>query len=165
MSRGEFDAGHSEAQIGKAGQRQANPRRWSVHGGNYRLIQAKVIGKGRIEVLISAEARLGDICADTRVIATPICVAAERLAIAADTKTSAAAADDDRPHGGIAIRSLKQVAIFGMQPARPRIHAMRPVQPNDGDALAVYLVLGVFQLHGQLPLSQQIREGSCRPAR
>ena len=51
---------------------------------------------------------------------------------------------DDGPHGGIAIRPLKQVAIFGMQPARPRIHAMGPVQPDDGDALAVYLVLGIF---------------------
>ena len=42
---------------------------------------------------------------------------------------------------------FKQVSIFGVQPAGPSVHALRPVEPNNCDALGVDFVLRVLQFH------------------
>ena len=90
---------------------------------------------------------------------------AQGLVIPTNAEAFAAANHNNDPHCPVAIRLIKQMAVFRMQSSRPGVHAMGSIQPDDGDALTVYLVLGVFQLHERLQPSQQTREGSYRPAR
>ena len=71
----------------------------------------------------------------------------ERLAVAANTETLAAPGDDDGSYDVIVVCLFKQVSILGVQPARPSIHALRPIEPNDCDALGVDFVLRVLQFH------------------
>ena len=98
-------------------------------------------------MLISTESRFSDVRTDARVVCATIGMTAECLAVAAHTEALAPPSNHDGTHRVIVIGLLQQVAIFRVQPARPRVHTLGPIEPNNRDALGVYFVFGVLQFH------------------
>ena len=93
-----------------------------------------------------AVARLRRLGGQAGVVAAPLGVAGEGLAVAADAERRRAAGDDDRPDVDVGLELGEDPPVLGVHPPRPRVVAVRPVQPDRRHPVGD-LEAGGLQLH------------------
>ena len=133
---GELGAGGGEAEVGVAGEHEADAGGGAVDRGDDREAQAVVEGEGVVELRPHAVAGLGQRLADAGVVRALLDVAVEGGAVGAgaeargpcpvttSTRTSASAS-----------AAATRLPVLGVHPPGPRVEPVGPGEGDRGDAV------------------------------
>ena len=110
--------------------------------------QAQRVVPGEVVVPLrpDAVARLRRLGGQAGVVAAPLGVAGEGVAVATDAEGRRAAGDDHRPDLDVGLQLGQDPPVLGVHPPGPRVVAVRPVQPDRRHPVGD-LEAGGLQLH------------------
>ena len=94
-------------------------------------------GEVVVELGPHAVARLGGRGRQSLVVAAPLGMFGERVAVAAHAERGRCAGDDDRPHVRVGIELGHDGAVLGVHPPRPRVVPVGTMEPHRATRSAI----------------------------